>query len=335
MDERHPDARAEARRLDHQPRVAGSGRERLELAQDAARSPAQRDARTSSQSTTGSPIPRVEPLEDRLVHADRRRGDTRAGVGEAGRLEQRLDRAVLAERPVERDEHDRSRFGARSRSSAAPTVSGPSRRARADRRRPPVRGRSRRWSAGSHHQRPSRSIRTCSTSWPLDASASAIAVPDTIDTSCSADGPPSRTTIGTGDRSRRRSAQSPRNSTSGSSRTPNCRLDRVAGAFAGRPDVGRGALPVVDDEVRVLLGDRRAADPVRPLSPAESIRRPAESPGGLRNASRPTGSRAAGAPGASRGSRRGGRRSWPRRPARGGTSRSGRCRRRRLNRLSR
>ena len=139
--ERHPDARAQPRRLDHQPRVAGSGRERLELAQDGR--PLARPARRADLDPVDDrqPDPPREPLEDRLVHADRRRGDARSGVGEAGRLEQRLDRAVLAERPVERDEHDRVAVRARG-AGRAPRRSSPgrSRPARAGRRRPPVRG---------------------------------------------------------------------------------------------------------------------------------------------------------------------------------------------------
>ena len=64
-----------------------------------------------------------QALEDRLVHADRRGSDAGAGVGEAGRLEQRLDRAVLAERAVERDERRPARVARRpSRSSAAPAA---------------------------------------------------------------------------------------------------------------------------------------------------------------------------------------------------------------------
>jgi len=39
-------------------------------------------------------------------------------------------------------------------------------------------------------------MRIRSTSWPASSSASAIALPETIETSCSADGPPRRAAIG-------------------------------------------------------------------------------------------------------------------------------------------
>ena len=98
---------------------------------------------------------------------ERRRGDARAGVGQAGRLEERLDRAVLAERAVEGDEDDRRRVARRRAGRGRRRArAGRRRRARPDRRRSAAGRPSRRWSAGSHHQPPSRSMRTCSTSCP-------------------------------------------------------------------------------------------------------------------------------------------------------------------------
>ena len=57
--------------------------------------------------------PRHSRLKSALSMPDRRRGDTRSGVRQAGRLEQRLDRPVLAERSVQGDEHDRCRLARR------------------------------------------------------------------------------------------------------------------------------------------------------------------------------------------------------------------------------
>src|SRR5205085_10395969 len=50
-----------------------------------------------------------EALEHGLVHSECGRGHAGPGVGEPGRLEHRLDRAVLAERAVEGDEDERRR----------------------------------------------------------------------------------------------------------------------------------------------------------------------------------------------------------------------------------
>ena len=54
-------------------------------------------------------------LEEVLVHAERRRRDTRADVGSAGELEQALDAAVLAERAVQDREDDLGRRDRRRR----------------------------------------------------------------------------------------------------------------------------------------------------------------------------------------------------------------------------
>ena len=70
----------------------------------------------------------------------------------------------------------------------------------------------------------------------------------------------------------RAAGQSPRNTTSSSSRTPVSPLDRGRHVVDEAADVGGGALPVVDDEVRVLLGDRRAA--AGPALPADRIDQP-------------------------------------------------------------
>ena len=146
-----------------------------------------------------------EALEERLVHAERRGGHAGAGVRQVGRLEQGLDRAVLAEWPVEGDEHDRPGLpggealedrAARQRALGAER----GRIVEVGRGQAGLRAggvRCRRASApGSDHQRPSRSITTRSTAWPAAARAAATADPETIETSCSADGPPRRTTTG-------------------------------------------------------------------------------------------------------------------------------------------
>ena len=57
--------------------------------------------------------------------------------------------------------------------------------------------------------------------------------------------------------------------------------DRAADVVGEGADIGRGPLPVVDDEVSVLLRNNGPADP-EPLEPSESTSRPAESPGGFR-----------------------------------------------------
>ena len=105
--ERHPDRAAEACRLDHQPGVAAARGERLELTEDRV---------AGGRPALGADLDPVHDrqadaaahaLEQRLVHPDRRCRHARTGVGQVGRLEQRLDRAVLAERPVESDHDDR------------------------------------------------------------------------------------------------------------------------------------------------------------------------------------------------------------------------------------
>ena len=111
---------------------------------------------------------------------------------------------------------------------------------------------------------------------PDGASASAIAVPDTIDTSCSADGPPNRTDdrrsqrldaghagnvhpgsgIGQG-----QPAQSPTNSTSNGELDPIARRTSRGRGRQGRARRRRCRCLVVDDEVGVLLGDGGTTDP--------------------------------------------------------------------------
>ena len=108
---------------------------------------------------------------------------------------------------------------------------------------------------------------------PSSARASAIAVPDTTETSCSADGPPSRTT--TGGRAVWRSHRSWRGLPAGPVADEldlEAEVDAVAGEDLG-PDPLRQAtdvrgtpLLVVDDEVGVLLRDDGATDP-RALEP--------------------------------------------------------------------
>ena len=54
----------------------------------------------------GNPAVAENRLEEILVHAQRRRGDTRADVGHASELEEALHRAVLSERAVQDRQHD-------------------------------------------------------------------------------------------------------------------------------------------------------------------------------------------------------------------------------------
>ena len=110
--EGHPDGAPEARRLDHEPILPCPAGKGLELAEDrfGRRPPAR--CRHLAPVDDGQAEAAPDPLLQRLVHADGRPEDPRARVGQAGRLEEGLDRAILPERPVERDEHDRCRsFG--------------------------------------------------------------------------------------------------------------------------------------------------------------------------------------------------------------------------------
>ena len=176
---------------------------------------------------------RGQPLEERLVHAERRGGHARAGVRQAGRLEQRLDRAVLAERAVEGDEHDRRRVARRQPVERRAGRCGP---VRAERGRVVVGGRRAVVRGDGRRQPPPAAVEVDQDL--LDgvagvARASAIAVPETIDTSCSADGPPRRTTIGPGSAGRsRRPSSRPASRPSRRGTRSRSELDAVA---LGRP----------------------------------------------------------------------------------------------------
>ena len=185
--------------LDHEPRVAACRPRtpRARRARRRGRAPsAPRGPRT--QSVTGSPSPRDEPLEHRLVHADGARRHARARVREARRLAQRLGRPVLAERAVEREEHDGPRRRAPAIASRA--SAGRRRAVGAQRGRVVVGGLRPAVAAEPVGQPPPAAVEVDQpASRPgsrTPASASAIADPDTIDTSCSADGPPSTTATG-------------------------------------------------------------------------------------------------------------------------------------------
>src|SRR6478672_7741518 len=126
-------------------------------------------------------------------------------------------------------------------------------------------------------------MRTVRTSRPASPRAAAIAVPDTTETSCSADGPPRSTTTGghvrsaagwltadppglagAGSRSILRGRPGPARPVADEH---DLRHELHAGRFQHRDadpvhqpaDVRRGPLAVVDDEVGVLLGDGGAA----------------------------------------------------------------------------
>ena len=136
VDEGHPDRAPEARRLDHQPRVGRVGGERRELRPDRVGLGGPGVGADLAPIDDRQADAAAHALEQRLVHADGRCRDARSGVGEPGRLEERLDRPVLAERAVEGDEHDGCRAGrppaGRWRRRAA---SGPATRAPPGRRR--------------------------------------------------------------------------------------------------------------------------------------------------------------------------------------------------------
>ena len=166
----------------------------------------------------------ADALEERLVHAHRGRRRSGAAVGQADRLEQRLDLAVLAERPVQGREDDGlraaagqllQRRGARER-ARAPSAAG-SWKAVAGRpgRAPPT---------GSATSAPSRSMSQPLTRGRAPRSAVAMARPETSETSCSADGPPRSTRWRSAAGSRR---ASPRGIVSfGGSRAPRRRSGR-------------------------------------------------------------------------------------------------------------
>ena len=116
-----------------------------------------------------------------------------------------------------------------------------------------------------------------------------MAVPDTIDTSCSADGPPKRTTTGGSGRgrasrhavttasrpSRRGTRSRTRGRRRGARRRPRGR---------GRPAGGRPRrVPFWSLTMKLACFSDTTAPPIRvPLRPASSMSRPAESPAGLR-----------------------------------------------------
>ena len=195
--EGHPDRAAEPRRLDHEPRVAAPGRERLELGEHAVRVGGPAGGADLDPVRDGQAEAADEPLEHGLVHADRAGGHAGARVGEPGRLAQGLRRAVLAERAVEREEDDRPGLARREPLEGLAGVERP-RRAERGRvvvggLRPAVAPEAVRAAATS--RRRGRSARS-PPGYPDAARASAIADPDTIDTSCSADGPPRTTATG-------------------------------------------------------------------------------------------------------------------------------------------
>ena len=107
VDERHPDRAPEPRGFDHEPSVFGASGERGHLAPDARAVGLPAGVADLPPVDDGDPQPAAHPFEQGLVHAERRRGHPGTRVCEASRLEQRLDRAVLAERSVEADDDDR------------------------------------------------------------------------------------------------------------------------------------------------------------------------------------------------------------------------------------
>ena len=152
-----------------------------------------------------------QALEEDLVHAQRGGGDARAGVGQR----RPIRTAPGACRPRRTGRATRSRRPAAvrvPRASPAPRrrTSVPARR-RSRGRSKSAAGRSSASAAiGSCHQAPSSPMSQGSTCAPSAASASAMARPETIETSCSADGPPSRTTIGGRPAAERGDVSSPR-----------------------------------------------------------------------------------------------------------------------------
>ena len=95
-------------------------------ARTAARSAPQRRGPDLAPVHDRQPEAAAHPLEQRLVHPERRGRDAGTGVRQPGRFEDRLDRAVLAERTVERDEDDRRVGpGGEIAASACPMSTGP------------------------------------------------------------------------------------------------------------------------------------------------------------------------------------------------------------------
>ena len=273
--ERHPDRAAEAGRLDHQPRVADAGREGLELGEDAVA--VARPARRADLAPVDDRQPEAahEALEQRLVHPDRatprrpspvyarpaasssawtvpsspngpwRAMNTTGGGSRAGEPVERLaarERALGAERR-------RVVVGGR-RPAVAPMAVGqpppaavevdePALDGVAARRRARRRSRCRR---RSRRRAPPTGRRSTTTTGVAAGRGRAAGVGRQRPSSVQPD-------------------QSPRNTTSCTSSTPNALARPRRGPVAEAADVGRRPLLVVDDEVRVLLGHARAADP--------------------------------------------------------------------------
>ena len=160
--------------------------------------------------------------------------------------------------------------------------------ARPGRRRPP--GRSpRRWSAGSHHQRPSRSIRTCATSSPRSRERLGDRGPrhdrDVVLRRRPAEQDDDR-------RMRRRSVDRLTAGSAPVAEEHDLRHELDAGLPARPRRATSSTRPRTSAAVpfrsltmkfACFSETRRAADRAGPSARAASIRRPAESPGGLRN----------------------------------------------------
>ena len=210
----------------------------------------------------------AHPLEQRLVHAEGGGRDPGPRVGQIRRLEQRLDGAVLAPRAVQGDRDDRCRpLGRRDGPGPRRTSAGPRRPAiRGGRTRRPVdrRGDGR---TGSHHQAPVQVDQDLAgPRSPRRRGASAMAVPETIETSCSAEGPPRRTQGGRGRRLAVMSHPPSPTSRQGTGfrargrATSRARISSWTRSTRRRTSVARPLL-IVHDEVRVLLGHDGTADP--------------------------------------------------------------------------
>ena len=263
--------------------VAGRERRQLRRTRVAGRSPSASRV-TSRQSTTGRPSPRHSRLKMRLVHADRRGGHARPGVGQAGRLEQRLDGAVLAERPVERDDHDRR--GSRG----GQPVDGGAERDRAGRRRArPGRRRSRPGGRRADDRPAATTSRRRGRSGP--ARRRGRRRPARRRSPCpTRSRRRARPTARRAGHDDRRSGRSPvigRRLASRSSRRANS-ISNASSRRAGRgPRPGRARraggrpprCPFWSLTMKLACFSETTAPPIRrPLSPAASISRPAESP---------------------------------------------------------
>ena len=295
-----------------------AGREGSSSARTPSRSVAQRTARSRASRPPAGRARATRRLKQRLVHAERRRADAGAGVGDVAAssrawtspsspngpwsaMKTRGSGSAVAQ-PVERLARPPRTLRRRAgRVVVAPPPGGP--RGVVGRQPPPGAVKVDQDLAGPRGRGP--------------RSASAMAVPDTTETSCSADGPPRSTMTGGRQSRSARAVRSPRRLTASRpsrrrtrSRAPAGRrsaLDTPRGR--ARPGGGRRRrVPLRSLTMKLACFSLDASRPRsgRPFSPAPSISAPAEAVRRVpERAAGRRACRAAGGPGASAGSRRG------------------------------